>query len=389
MASRVLAACVLLGAAVVVAVFVARPASRPEQPGRALATHATGLAGQVPPGASRPGAAFTRPLTGTARRTPGRQHPGQGTAAGSGRPASAPTVIRVPPGTPLQSVHPQPGHTYLFQRGASYAGTLTVSADNVIIDAYGTGHYPVFSRTSAGNDVVLSGTSDYLSHIRLTGHGYRTVPGCGPARTAGDEVGADISGLHDTVSSVYAYGNLYAGVYVEPYGAYATISHSVFDRVDALNPAGFGSGAFGVLLWGNHNTVAYDTFANQSTCSPVYGKDGSGVEIYHGSYNLIEHSTGRNDTDFTELGGRGATTNTYLDNTFAAPGQFLVTRGSGDAADGPVANTVLVGNVVHGAVISYDWQPGEGTLLVMRDDHVAALWQDGGYQNRGGVLIGF
>ena len=395
--SRVLAACALLGAAIVAVAFVARPASRPERPGRALATHATGLSGLVPPRASRPDAAFARPLAGVAAGRPAAPargsaspHPGhQGTPAGSAPPAGAPTVVRVPPGTPLQSVHPQPEHTYLFRRGASYTGTLTVSADNVIIDAYGTGRYPVFSRASAGNDVVLSGTSDYLSHIRLTGHGYRAVPRCGPARTAGYEVGVDISGQRDTVSSVYVYGNLYAGVYVEPYGGYATITHSVFDRVDALNPAGFGSGAFGVLLWGNHNTVSWDTFKNQGTCSPVYGRDGSGVEIYHGSYNLIEHSTGRNDTDFTELGGRGATTNTYLDNTFAAPGQFLVTRGSGDTADGPVANTIVIGNVAHGAVVSYDWRPGEGPLLIMRDDHVAALSQDGGYQNRGGVIIGF
>jgi len=411
--SRALAVGALLGAAIIVAAFVARPASRPQRPGRALATHATGLAGLTPPPrAGRPDSAFAHPRAGTAsgrQATPppghaghaqGRQHQGRqtqgrqtqgrpGTLAGSARPASTAAVVRVPPGTPLPSVHPLPAHTYLFKRGASYAGTLTVSADNVIIDAFGTGRYPVFSRTSAGNDVVLAGTSDFLSHIRLTGHGYRAVPRCGQARTAGYEVGVDISGLRDTVRSVHAYGNLYAGVYVEPYGGYATISHSVFDRVDALNPAGFGSGAFGVLLWGNHNTVAWDTFANQRTCSPAYGRDGSGVEIYHGSYNLIEHNTGRNDADFTELGGRGATTNTYLGNTFAAPGQFLVTRGSADSADGPVANTILIGNVAHGAVVSYDWQPGEGRLLVMRDDHVASLWQDGGYVDKGGVVIGF
>lgn len=58
-------------------------------------------------------------------------------------------------------------------------------------------------------------------------------------------------------------------------------------------------------------------------------------------------------------------------------------------ADGPVANTILIGNVAHGAVVSYDWQAGEGTLLMMRNDHVAALSQDGGYVNQGGVVIGF
>ena len=286
-------------------------------------------------------------------------------------------------------MHPRSGNTYLFKRGATYSGNLTVTADNVIIDAYGTGRYPIFSRRTAGNDLTVSGNADFISHIRLTGHGYQQVPGCGSASTAGYEVGVDVSGLHDTVDSVKAYGNLYAGVYVEPAGAYATISRSIFDGIDSLNPSNLGAGAFGILIWGNHNTVNRDTFANQSTCSPDYGRDGSGVEIYHGSYNLIEHSTGWNDSDFTELGGSGATTNTYLDNTFSAPGQFLVTRGSGDVADGPVYNTLLIGNVAHGAVVSYDWQPGSGTLLIMKDNHVASLSQDGGFVNEGGTVIGF
>jgi hypothetical protein len=132
-----------------------------------------------------------------------------------------------------------------------------------------------------------------------------------------------------------------------------------------------------------------DAFDNQSTCSPDYGTDGSGVEVYYGSYNLVEHSSGTNDSDFTELGGSGATSNTYVDNTFAAPGQFLVTRGSGDTIDGPVYKTTLIGNVAHGSVVSYDWRPGDGTLLTMKDNHVSAFAQDGGYVNEGGNVIGF
>ena len=144
----------------------------------------------------------------------------------------------------------------MFKRGATYTGTLNVTADNVIIDAYGSGRYPVFSRSTAGNDMTVSGNADVISHIRLTGHGYQRVPGCGSASTAGYEVGVDIRGLHDTVDAVQAYGNLYAGVYVEPGGAYATISHSIFDGVNSLNPSNLGAGAFGILIWGNHNTVS-------------------------------------------------------------------------------------------------------------------------------------
>lgn len=72
----------------------------------------------------------------------------------------------------------------------------------------------------------------------------------------------------------------------------------------------------------------------------------------------------------------------------SGPGQFLVTRGSGDKADGPVYNTRLIGNVAHGAVVSYDWQPGSGTLLIMKDNHVASVSQDGGFVDAGGTVIG-
>jgi hypothetical protein len=301
----------------------------------------------------------------------------------------SPTIVKIPPGQSLSSVHPQAGTTYEFQRGATYTGTLVVSADNVRITNYGTGRYPVLSRSSEGSVIEVSGQNDRVAQLRLTGYGYGSVSGCGSANTAGYEVGVDITGSHDTVHSVVVYGNLYAGVYVETAGSYATISGSEFRDVNALNPDNLGSGAFGVLLWGSHNTITGDKFLDQSTCSPDYGRDGSGVEIYHGSGNLIEHCTGRNDVDFTELGGTGATGNQYVDDTFAAPGQFLVTRGSGDQADGPVKNTTMIGDVVHGSVVSYDWQSGDGTLLTMKNSHVASLSQDGGYVNDGGNTIGF
>jgi hypothetical protein len=301
----------------------------------------------------------------------------------------ASTMTEIPPGTSLSSVHPVAGATYAFARGATYTGTLTITASNVTIRNYGSGRYPVFSRSSEGDDVQVSGSNDRVSDIRLIGYGYQAVPGCGAAETADYEIGIDITGSHDTVNAVLAYGNLYAGVYVETAGSYATVSGSNFTGVDSLNPGNLGSGAFGVLLWGSHNTITGDVFDNQSTCSPDYGTDGSGVEIYHGSYNVIEHSSGTNDSDFTELGGAGATSNSYLDNTFTAPGEFLVTRGSGDTADGPVTNTILTGNVAHGAVVSYDWRSGDGTLLTMKDNHVASLSQDGGYVDAGGNVIGF
>jgi hypothetical protein len=320
------------------------------------------------------------------------QSPGAGQPRETGyKPAAmrSPSIVKIAPGRSLSSVRPRAGTTYEFRRGATYTGTLAVAADNVRITSYGRGRYPVFSRSRQGSVIVLSGRGDRVAGIRLTGHGYRAVRGCGRARTAGYEVGIDITGSHDTVRSVVVYGNLYAGVFVETAGSHATISRSEFTHVNALNPDDLGSGAFGILLWGSHNTLAGDKFTDQSTCSPEYGKDGSGVEVYHGSANLIEHCTGRNDSDFTELGGAGARGNRYVDDRFAAPGEFLVTRGSGDRADGPVRATMMIGDVVHGRVVSYDWRAGDGTLLTMKHSQVGSLSVDGGYVNGGGNKIGF
>lgn len=320
-------------------------------------------------------------------QSPGADRPGL-----TGYKAAAmlsPKIVKIASGRSLSSVHPRAGTRYEFRRGATYTGTLRVSADDVRISSYGRGRYPVFSRSSEGSVVVLAGRRDRVAGIRVTGHGYRAVPGCGRARTAGYEVGIDITGSQDSVHAVVAYGNLYAGVYVETAGSHATISGSEFRRVDSLNPDDLGSGAFGVLLWGSHNTLTRDKFIDQSTCSPQYGKDGSGVEIYHGSANLIAHCTGRNDSDFTELGGAGARGNRFVDDRFAAPGEFLVTRGSGDQADGPVRGTTMIGDVVHGRVVSYDWRSGDGTLLTMRGSHVGSLSTDGGYVNGGGNKVGF
>jgi hypothetical protein len=363
--------------------LIHKPSGAPGQP----AVRSPGLPHATVPHLRVPQSPWPSPaLPGTGRAADARTGV-MGAKARQASPAFGVTYVR--PGTSLASVHPHAGGIYAFKRDSTYTGTLRITASNVTIQAYGAGRDPVFSRRTEGSDITVSGDAVRISHIRLTGHGYQTVPGCGPARSAGYEIGVDITGENVTVESVHAYGNLYAGVYVESSASHATISHSAFNGVNALNPANFGSGAFGVLLWGSHNTIERSVFANQDTCSPSFGRDGSGVEVYHGSHNMIKYNTGWNDVDFSELGGRGATGNVYLGNRFSAPGEFLVTRGGGDHADGPVHNTVLVRNVAHGAVVSYAWQRGDGALLIMKNDHISRLSQDGGFVNKGGTVIGF
>jgi hypothetical protein len=290
-------------------------------------------------------------------------------------------VVALPPGTNLSTVHVRAGHTYELASGATYTGTLTIAANGVTVQNAGRGRWPVITRHSYGSDIHIAGRHDTVRWLRLTGQGY-----AGPN---GYIIGVAVTGQDAMVTRIRAYGSLYAGVFFEASATGGVLSRSVIDHCDALNPAHPGSGAFGVLLWGSHNTITGNAISNQRTPSPVYGTDGSAVEVYHGRDNVISRNTGANDDAFTELGGAGATGNVYLGNTFAGPGDFLITRGSGDKTDGPVLDTTMIGNRARGEVVSYDWRPGDGTLLRMRGNAISvpggtALWADGGLVNDGG-----
>lgn len=320
-----------------------------------------------------------------ATATPGpARTPGTGStptpASGSGPAARTSRTVIVRPGTNLSTVHVLTGYTYELVSGASYSGRLTVAADGVTVQNTGPGEWPVISRHSYGSDIHVTGRHDTVRWLRLTGRGYTGKNGY--------IIGVAVDGQDDTVTDVRAFGNLYAGVYFEAGAAGGVLSRSVIDHCNALNPLRLGSGAFGVLLWGSHNTVTGNRIDNQVTASPVYGTDGSAVEVYGGRDNVISGNTGANDKTFTELGGAGASRNRYTGNTFAGPGSFLITRGSGDEVDGPVYQTTLTGNHVNGSVISYGWRAGDGTLLTLTGNTVSvpgsiALWTDGGYLNGG------
>jgi hypothetical protein len=303
--------------------------------------------------------------------------------AASGSADSPAAVHQLSPGTNLSSVHVRAGQTYQLAAGARYTGTLNVDADNVTIQGSGSGRWPVITRHSEGIDITLPGRGDTVRWLRITGRGY--------AGKNGYIIGVDVSGQDATITNVSLnvslYGDLYAGVYFERSASGEAARHSIINHCDALNPDNPGSGAFGVLLPGDHNTIENNTIKNQITASPVYGTDGSGVEVYHGRYNTIEGNTGSNDNAFTELGGAGATGNAYI-----GPGAFLITRDSGDKTNGPVRATSMTGDHVRGEVVSYGWQPPNGTLLTLRDNTISvpggtALWTDGGFVNGGRNIV--
>jgi hypothetical protein len=118
------------------------------------------------------------------------------------------------------------------------------------------------------------------------------------------------------------------------------------------------SGAFGVLLNGDRNTIVRNKISGSLAKSYDYGTDGAAIEIYNGDKNIISSNmTSDNDT-FTELGREGRRTvdgNVFVYNVVTTThdrGAFLVTRGPGSPL-GPVRGTVVANNTVS--------LPGKGT----------------------------
>lgn len=83
------------------------------------------------------------------------------------------------------------------------------------------------------------------------------------------------------------------------------------------------SGAWGILLNGDNNEVAYNYFEGNVGCSEDYDVDGASVEVYKGSNNHIHHNQSWRESTFTELGGTSddkAENNKYAYNTYSAFG---------------------------------------------------------------------
>jgi len=322
---------------------------------------------------------------------------------GCAQAASSPTDVSC--GSALSGIHPAAGSTVALKRGCTYSGSLSINANNVTVTAYGKGSNPVIELNQDGATVNVYGARDIIENLSLVGVAPSTWTCDGHQTPAGHVDGVDIhSGAVDnTVSSVSATG-FYAGVYVMAGSSGNIIKNSTLTDNTELdtNSSNGSSGGFGVLLWGDSNTIQHNTIAGNQACSLAYGRDGSAVEVFGGSHNSIRSNSASNDNAFTELGSYSrhfATGNSFDGNTVTdgANGQgttFLVTRGSLDS-DGPVYNTVAADNKVtltgpqDSGAISYAWQQGDGTLLTLTGNYLnlgsnQALYEDGGYVDGGG-----
>jgi hypothetical protein len=308
-------------------------------------------------------------------------------------------------GTALSAIHPAAGSTVKLERGCTYRGTLIVNANNVTVTAYGSGNNPVITLNRDGATVEIYGSNDTIENLSLVGVAPSTWTCSGAQTPAGDVEGVDLEpgATDNTILDVSATG-FYAAVYIMVGSNGNIIKSNTFISNIMLdnNNARGSSGAFGVLLWGNKNTIENNTINNNQACSLAYGYDGSAIEVYGGSDNLISQNNASNDSAFTELGsysghiasGNDYNYNTVTDRANSEAMTFLITRGTADPygpVDGTEAshNTVTLTKVGDSGAVSYGWQVGDGTLLALTDNNLnlgrnQALYEDGGYVNGGG-----
>jgi hypothetical protein len=237
----------------------------------------------------------------------------------------------------------KPGDGILLKRGGTWHGSLRLrrlgtAKAKITLGAYGSGARPVIS----GGGVGVDGSYWVISSIRTTG-----------GRWAGVELG----GTHNEVRDIHTDHNV-VGVSVTERSSDNLITDSEIvdnNKMSVNTPKSQNpdddSGAFGVLLNGDRNTVTHNKISGSFAKSYDYGTDGAAVEIYNGDRNTISHNVTSDNDTFTELGRSGRQTadgNVFVYNVVTTTkdrGAFLVTRGAGTPL-GPVRGTVVANNTV-------------------------------------------
>lgn len=268
-----------------------------------------------------------------------------------------------------------PGDKLLFKRGCTWYGTLMADWDGnasayITIGAYGTGSLPKFQNGANDlddgyyNSVQLTGTYQIVEYLEATITNPPVEPGC-QNNPVGFFVGFNFrnpqgSGNNGSYNILrYSKASrMMAGAHTNQNTHHNKILNNTFvdnHVMDRLTPTWQNSnddiGAWGVLLKGDYNEVAYNYFeGNNAWCTYDTPPQGNSVELYEARYNSIHHNTAINDRDFSELGGKNIKpdTNVYAYNLVISnvnDAHFIIARGSG-VIWGPTYRTKLYNNTV-------------------------------------------
>jgi hypothetical protein len=200
----------------------------------------------------------------------------------------------------------RPGDHVLFRRGGVWRDPLVLPQSGVFVGAFGSSTAPLPLFTAASDSCVdVRGHGNQLQNFRARGCGWAGVRFAGSGNTLQHAVVQDnVTGVHVAAG---ARGN-------------RVLHNQIVNnrRMHIVPGPNNDSGAFGVLLNGDHTVVAYNTIAGHHAKSPDYGADGSAVEVSNGRFNSIHHNVAVQNQTFTELGGSRSTGNVYHHNVVRA-----------------------------------------------------------------------
>ena len=268
-----------------------------------------------------------------------------------------------------------PGARLLFKRGDVWTGTLKIEESGgggrpVVIGPYGSGSPPVIQ--GANDCVALFGSGIIVTQMQMQDcwSGVRIPEGASSNRVDGNVLTGNVAGVlvSEGASDNVILGNTFQSN----------------NKMSVNTPGGHDdSGAFGVLINGDHNEVAHNLISGSEALSYDYGRDGAAVEIYGGQGNSIHHNVAIDNQAFSELGKPRSSDNTFAYNLVQSSlpdARFLVTRGGQDGY-GPVANTRLLNNTVvltGGRSQGFVCHGGcSGGVLMMRNNIIQAAEKAG------------
>jgi hypothetical protein len=273
---------------------------------------------------------------------------GSDQAAGTSELGAWKTVARASLATLL------PGDSLLLKRGCVWTGPLVApwigtATQPILISAYGSGALPIIQ--NADGNVQISGSYQIVENLHVRADVPAIDPQCNNQGVGQRNGVRFLAGAAYNVLRGVLATELSDGVSVQPGAHHNQIVSNTFTSntlMAWLDPVNRGNdyGAFGILIEGDDNEVAYNEISGQVACSYDYGRDGSAVEIYGGQRNYIHHNRAINNLAFTELGNGRSADNFYAYNVVASNlvgASLVVTRGAGDVF-GPVARTSLYHN---------------------------------------------
>lgn len=191
----------------------------------------------------------------------------------------------------------RPGDRILLRGGARFAATeLTVPrsaagtrANPIVVGSYGTGRGSITG--SSGSCITIAGSWVTVRDVVTQDCTYS---------------GLSITGDHVTVTDIETSGS-FAGVTIRDGADHAVVRDSYIHDNVTMRPDTPGpdddSGAFGVLVNGDHALVTGNTISGQDAPSADYGTDGAAVELYGAKGTVVSYNIARDNHTFTELGG--------------------------------------------------------------------------------------